>query len=546
MSTTTTPQPDLRVPELVPVLPGKYAWQLKHLLVCLSIAVFFVYTSYIPLFHSDIWGHVNYGKWILEHRTLPVEDPFTPLAQGVPLVDTAWLGQVLFAFAERIGGAEWISDLYAVTVLCAYLLIGRTFYLRTGGLGATMATCAVMWTIGSTRHAIVRPEIFGGLCFAILFWLIAKADAKTAKLESDTTALTLREKIRREPLALWIGVPLLFVAWANLHGSFIVGLGVLACLFVGRVIEVAWKTRDFEAVMSDWEARRWLFIGELAAAAVLINPYGMDLYINVLRFSKNENLTDVLEWFPLKLTDFEGLHFGGSIILLLVLMRHSRRKVKPAEVLLLTMFALSVAPSIRMIGWYAVVFAYVIAPHIADVLERLWAKYGAGTEFETVLTAPSFRYTAFSLLTLWVGFAFTPTANIVLGGKPRKQDVLYSRGTPFGVTEYLRKNPPQGQIWNPQWWGDWLAWDGPKDMQVFMTTNAVHVAPRRVWRDYMTIAQVTGGWDRLLDKYRVNTIVLHKELELPLVREVRRLAGWKIVYEDNLGMIAQRTEKKES
>jgi hypothetical protein len=55
-------------------------------LVCLWFATLYIYLSFIPLFHSDIWGHVFYGKWILQHAALPQDDPVMPLAEGMRIV----------------------------------------------------------------------------------------------------------------------------------------------------------------------------------------------------------------------------------------------------------------------------------------------------------------------------------------------------------------------------------------------------------------------------------------------------------------------------
>jgi hypothetical protein len=199
-----------------------------------------------------------------------------------------------------------------------------------------------------------------------------------------------------------------------------------------------------------------------------------------------------------------------------------------------------------MVTWYAPVVMLVLMPHLTDVWRRVadalpsWQSAEAAEDEEQPLTTASFRYTLLTALVVWLCFAFSPISSPVLGGRPRTKDHLYSRGTPLGVSEYLRENPPRGQIANPQWWGDWLVWDGPKDLEVLMTTNAVHLAPNRVWKDYLAIARGNAGMDRRLDRYRINTIVIDKELQAPVVPVVRKLVGWEVVYEDDRGLISQR------
>ena len=536
MSQTTSPSRS-EAPSLVPVLGERVAIGPLQFALALWFGLFFLYFNYIPIFHSDIWGHVAYGQWILEHRSLPAEDPFVRLAEGVPITDTAWLGQVIFAAAQQAAGPESISHIFAVTVLAAYLVLARVFYLQTGRVGVATFGAILVWLVAWSRHAIVRPEIFGSLCFAALFWLVVRTDEKRARRTAEqVTAAT------RRPWVLWIGVPLLFAAWANLHGSFVVGYIVLGSYLLGRSLEVAWTTGSLFAVLADREFRRWLIAGELAVAGTLLNPYGIDLILHTFLFPGNPNLDDVLEWFPLEMVSYEGIEIGVSWILMLVLLRHSRARMRPADVVLLALMTLSTCIHVRMVTWYAAALIVVLVPHLADVaLQMRESRWGRRlSRLGGSWTARSYRYTLFAGLAAWCCFAFSPISAGVLGGSPRALDRVYGRDTPRDVTEYLRAHPPVGQIANPQWWGDWLAWDGPPGLEVFMTTNAVHAAPRRVWRDYLVLARGDEGFERRLDRYRVNTIVVHKELQQRLTTRVRRLSGWKIVYEDDLAIIATR------
>ena len=262
--------------QLTPKLSQRWQFGVGQLLCCAWFACFFIYASYVPLFHTDIWGHVLYGHWILDHQALPTQDPFLPLAEGMPVVDTAWLAQVIFGAVDRWAGPEGISILFALTTLATQLLMFRTFLLQTGRLGQAMACLAVMGLLGGTRHAIVRPEVFGVLCFATLWWLIVRSDrasrSKSAPSEAGSSA------------ALWLGVPLLFMLWANLHGSFMIGLIVLGCYAAGRAVEVAGRTWSLRAVFADREFRRWLLFTELATVSSLVNPLrpeAADLHIAI-------------------------------------------------------------------------------------------------------------------------------------------------------------------------------------------------------------------------------------------------------------------------
>jgi hypothetical protein len=143
---------------------------------------------------------------------------------------------------------------------------------------------------------------------------------------------------------------------------------------------------------------------------------------------------------------------------------------------------------------------------------------------------------------LWMTFSFSGISRFVLGGKPRSPEALYGENTPWHLTEHLRANPPTGQIYNPQWWGDWLAWDGPQGLKVFATTN-LHLMPWQVWADHQRIGMVEAGWDAALDRYSINTVVVDKKYQPSLARFMRRMPEWTVQYEDEQGLVCVRQRK---
>lgn len=334
----------------------------------------------------------------------------------------------------------------------------------------------------------------------------------------------------------------LFLLWANLHGSFFIGFAVLGTYALGRAIEVTWRERDLLASFADKSVQQRLLTFWTAFAGTVINPYLLTLHTYIIQFPANGNLSDVEEWYPLDMTFMEGPSMAFSWILACVLFRHSRRRILPADVILLLLFSAAVCMRVRMTQWYAPVAAFVLAPHIGDCYRQIieWLENGNAADVVTWMRHRSFRTSLIGIFVVWLTFCFSPVSRLVLGGTPRSPAHLYSDDTPLGVSEYFRHHPPQGQILNPQWWGDWLIWDGPDQIQVFMTTNALHATPRTVWRDYMAMSRADNGYETLLDKYRVNTIVICKALQQTLRRKSLRMPGWETVYEDETAVVVAR------
>lgn len=506
--------------------------------VVAAFAAFYTYLSYIPLFYTDIWGHVSYGKWMLEHRTLPTEDPFLPLSKGMRVVDSSWLSQLLLGWGDSWNGPETLVLMFAVASWCTYLILFRAFYLLSGRISLAACGTLLSFLINFGRHGIIRPEIFGGVCMATLIWMAVRGEP----WRSRAAAFSGREDDdAKQPWLLWIGVPILFVGWVNLHGSFLLGIVVLGCHAVGRAIEVAWRARNPLAALKDRWVIRWAFLTELAVLASLVNPYGMDMLIEAVQFGRNPNLKDILEWYNLKLIDAEGIQFALITLLWIALYRFSGQRVSTVDILLLLVFGSGVAVAIRIIGWYAPLFSLCMMPHITDVGTRLLDRLSRRNASIRALWArpPKLFYTMICVLCLWCGFAISPIGGQVLGSKPRPPRAIYNSGTPLAITEFLREHPPRGLVYAPQWWSDWLAWDGPPGIRTVVSTN-IHLAPKLTWDGYMRASKGETFWDDLFDRWNVQMLVVDKDQQKKLTSEVRGSATWQVVYEDALGIVAVR------
>ena len=96
---------------------------------------------------------------------------------------------------------------------------------RTSISAVTAAVTAYLLALPIT--GTIRPQLFGMLGFAATLWAIARLPS------------------RKHPLA-WL--PALFALWANLHGSFAMGLVALGCYCLGHTW-IAAQTVDRAAMV---------------------------------------------------------------------------------------------------------------------------------------------------------------------------------------------------------------------------------------------------------------------------------------------------------
>jgi len=76
--------------------------------VSLIVGIFLFFSLLPPLFHTDFWGHLKYGEWIVQHGTLPSAEPFSAYAdRSRAFVDFPWLTQVGYFALFRAGA--WLA-----------------------------------------------------------------------------------------------------------------------------------------------------------------------------------------------------------------------------------------------------------------------------------------------------------------------------------------------------------------------------------------------------------------------------------------------------
>ncbi len=477
-----------------------------------AAVVYFFFSNLMPLWHTDVWGHLAYGRLIWTTKGIPATEPLMPLSAGMPFIDSAWLSQVIgYGVVSRFGVAG-AKLLFAAPIAACCVLLMHRVYRRTGHGGFAAIACGAFLLIDWQQLIVVRPQLAGMVCFAILFsWLTA----------------------RRWPKFAWAGVPVLFALWANLHGSFPVGLAVLAAFCIGRAIDVARKDGRLAIVVSDPDVRRYFVLTELALLGTLLNPYGARLYAEVLSFSNNPNLEALLDWEPLSLRMKQGQATAAAALLLVFLYRITPRRISAVEVLLLVGLGGAALWTSRMLTWWGPVAAYCLAIHG----HAAWQRLGRGST-ETAPEPNRSLWTVFALCAVFLSFSLTPFGAAVMRGRKIDESKGVSTQTPIGAAQYLQKNPPRGMIFNTHELGDFLAWRLP-GARVFATSH-VHLMPEEVWSHYLDVSRMSSGWSEILDNYGVNTVVLDAHLNRGLARSLQRHDDWRLGFDDTRTVVMVR------
>jgi len=468
------------------------------------------------LWHTDLWDHLNYGKHLLQTRTWTVTEPLLPLAAGIRMVNIPWLAQLSMKLTETSVG---LAGLQVLSALCGSLAVFLVAHKAARSSRSTLAGLfagVIFFAVNRHELQVIRPQLAGLVCYCItLVWALG------------SQTLSLRQRV---------GFVAMFALWANLHGSFAMGLNVLAAAVTGRAVDVFLRSRCIAVTLGDHRLHRNLLLLLLCSVAVLFNPNGLLVYPEIFAVSGNANTASMFEWQPLTLRLAHG-QMGAAVLAAAVLcLRFSPRPVRCTEVLIFAGTGLLAAWSARMLNWWAPATAILVARHLTAVLrpqlDRLPFR---------LPTRPSLAWTTLSVATIAISFAVSPLGTQLRTGTPPSASATLSRETPIAAARFLReqKNLPAGIVWIPAEWSGFIM-NQTQLLLPSMVNLHVHLIPEEVWSDYLRINSGRADWGNLLDEYGINLVIINKRPQALLLKRMRDSCDWQSLYEDHQATVLTR------
>ncbi|MEA2603744.1 MAG: hypothetical protein QOF89_4736 [Acidobacteriota bacterium] len=197
-----------------PVNPPARSREWLLLLAPLLAVVATLTLSY--LWNEDFWWYLTSGRYLLDHRHFPSQDPFLYTAdKGIGWVYHSWLWTVLVAIVHRLAGLGGVVVFHTLLGLALCAVVYTTARVDRLGLVNALATTLFLAVLGERLTG--KAEIASWLMLAIFYRL----------LDTD------KEFNWQRGAALGA----LQILWANLHGGYPLGIFVALCYSVGPWIE---------------------------------------------------------------------------------------------------------------------------------------------------------------------------------------------------------------------------------------------------------------------------------------------------------------------
>lgn len=302
------------------------------LLLAFAAAVGAYLTFLKDLFYDgDTGWHLAAGRYILETGSIPSTDPFSYTLEGQPWHAHEWLAEVLMAGVFDLADWRGLSLLFAIAGGITVFLIGRELLRR---LPVRWTLCAAFVLCGLLHPlALARPHMLAWPLLAA--WLLI--------------LLRAREKGRAPSLA---AVAIMLV-WANLHASYILGIGIAGLLALEAFLA---ESPDRPQIVR-WAA---FLAGALVAAGV--TPHGVQGFLYPFEVSGMRVVSVIDEW---RATNFDDDKlFIAVAVALWGLVALRWRQLHPLRIALLAGLTAMAVAHVRHQMPFAIVASLLAGPLI--------------------------------------------------------------------------------------------------------------------------------------------------------------------------------------
>lgn len=390
----------------------------NYLVLLVGIATTLLLLGLGYLVTPDTWLALVSGRAVAGGGP-PSTDTLTGWASGRDWIDQQWLGQLVLYEIWRLGGLVLVGFAHVAIVIGAFVA-GIAGARRRGGSSRHVALVGLLAALPIGLVAgNIRTQTFALALFVAVLWLAA-ADSHTPSGR-----------------VFW-GVPLL-VLWANVHGSVIVGAGMM--MLAGLVGLVGSLRGGGRSLLHD------VALIAFTPLTLLATPYGTRLLSYFHDTFGNAEIAAIApDWMPIKL---EPVHFPLFALagLTAYLLGAERGRLSAFEELLIPILLLGAFAAERNLVWFALA-ALILVPQLLTQCRA--SEGGAGPPLVLAL-----------VVTAMVCAGVLAAAVRGAGASDRQVQSRFPSAAATVVARTAQRDPSLGLFVHPRY-ADWLLFGHPR------------------------------------------------------------------------------------
>lgn len=496
----------------------------------------------------DLGWQLATGRWVLQHRHVFSTDVLSYTAAGQPWIYPVLSG-IAFYLTFLAGGYALLTWIGAIVCAGTVALLLR----RASLIGCVLALTAVPLIANRTQP---RAEMFTTILFAGF--------------------LTLLWQYHRTGRArLWL-LPVLMVAWVNLHLGFVAGLAVCGAYVLVEVMEFPFSVKRAAALARLRKAWPWL---ALTGIVTLVNPWGSSIYLALVRQQRAQALHTswIIEWESIRPSwtslrqalDWRDPQSALWWLILIVLISTCVaiwRQHCGAAALLVASGVLALQ-HVRLQALFACV-AVVVGGAMLDEFrsERRTQRERSERRKEPQVLRPNEARTRIALAGILLvtiaaaGLAIVRSWDLVSNRYYMRSTQLAVFGTglswwyPERAVEFLQRNQLPGNVFNSYSLGGFLTWRLFPAYRDYIDSRAIPFGPQLFFRAYdLSVAPPDSpAWQQESAARDINTIIVplgrYQGMTLfPQLHSFCRSQSWRPVYLDEVSaLFVRRTPQTEA
>ena len=447
----------------------------------------------------DLWGHLRFGHDVVATRTIPHTDVYS-FTSDRSWVNHEWLAEALMYGAFAAGGVTGLVVFKAVLVMAMLMVVFRSLgrFNPSAQAYAAVGVVAVAGTLW--RIQTIRPQLFSLLLFA---WDFSSSCRKRAA--AVTRGL--------------IAVPAIMGIWVNVHGGWLVGIGV------GNVDRPCGSRAKPAVAASRHVVRGGCQRGTRHAA----NPYGFRMWTflwTTVGFAR----PDILEWAPISAIPLgAAVPWMVSVAAAGFVVARSQQSRRPKDLILVALLAAAAFRVNRLDAFLAVAVVVLLAPEFA----QLWSTPPSS---ERVPDPVRFRYAAMAV-TFLVAVVMSVIAGPIVFAQLRCLEPAAVSTPDPDAADFIEANHLRGNLLNWFDWGEYVIWRFGPDLKVSVDGRRETVYSDRLVTSHYRFYRNESDARDFASRIRADYVWLPKGL--PIVDTLRG-QGWQAVFDGPLSIVFAR------
>jgi len=492
------------------------------------------YIGGVALHDPDTCFLLAMGRWIADHHSLPLHDPFSYTAPvlGSTLVVYQWLSELIMYQVYKFTELNGILILVSVMISIAFIMLPLRILMRST-IPLVLALFLVsLGTMAASLHFLARPEIFSYFCLAL--WI-----------ERICGWLEKESPVFRELMFFTITT----IIWCNLHSGFV--LGILLLMLIG-LTSILTRNKKNDASLTR-RGRTCLLMAGVSMFASLINPWGIELwsYLPKLFFLAANKY--IVELQPFTGSDLSHPEFYPYILLnvisLLLIWKCWRSGFNFSQTagLVLMIAAITLGIMAHRLIPFAILLTFgalrlLFWQEILSPAKKLdgnsWMKL-TDDHLKKIIQPASLLWNSMLIMPAVFGALLVMTVVV----QPRLPQSSAAFQPPTAAIQFLKHHLPKGRVFNDPEFGDLMQYYLYPLARVFIDTRFDMYGTTFI-EDYLKTDRCLSGWHQVLKQRDIDWIFIPPTD--PVAIALASDPGWLTVYADRQAviMIKQLDPKK--